>query len=129
MSEREHRRAAGRRYDAQRRNEQPGREFYSKAIWRGPNGLRRQQLGRQPLCERHLAKGMVVAADTVNHRVPHKGDWALFVNPANHESTCKACHDSLIQAEEARGYAVGCSADGRPIARDHPWNRTRLLNG
>jgi 5-methylcytosine-specific restriction protein A len=116
------RRTDNRGYDAKRRKEQPGRKFYDLAVWRGAGGLRAQQLARHPLCERHLAKGEVVAADTVNHRVPHKGDWKLFCDPDNHESTCKDCHDAVIQAEEARGYAVGCNADGRPIARDHPWN-------
>lgn len=116
------RRQSNRAHDV-RRNEQPGRKFYSLAAWRGPNGLRAQQLRRQRLCERHLKKGEVVVADTVNHRIPHKGDWALFIDPANHESTCKACHDALIQAIEARGYEAGCDADGRPIAADHPWNR------
>lgn len=119
------RRRSERLYDAKRRNDKPGRRFYSLAIWRGPDGLRLQQLRRQPLCERHLAKGGVVAADTVNHRTPHKGDWDLFRDPANHESVCKDCHDIIIQAEEARGHAVGCDDAGRPIATDHPWNRAR----
>lgn len=119
------RRLSNRAYDARRRNEKPGRKFYDLAIWRGPDGLRAQQLRRQPLCERHLAKGQVVAADTVNHRIAHKGDWALFCDPGNHESACKDCHDIVIQAEEARGYAVGCDDQGRPIATDHPWNRAK----
>ena len=43
-------------------------------------------------------------ATIVNHRTPHRGDWALFIDPANHESTCKPHHDRDIQAGE-RGAA------------------------
>ena len=95
-------------------------------MWRHPTtGLRARQLRSQPLCQRHLQRGLVVPADTVNHKVPHKGDRALFADPANLESVCAACHDSLIQAEEARGHAIGCGIDGRPIDPGHPWNRAR----
>jgi len=36
-----------------------------------------------------------------NHKRPHKGDPALFWDPANVETVSKAVHDSIIQAEEA----------------------------
>lgn len=61
---------------------------------------REQQLARQPLCERHLQRGEVEPATVVHHRVPHRGAWALFIDPSNHESACKACHDGEIQREE-----------------------------
>jgi 5-methylcytosine-specific restriction protein A len=118
------RRQRNREYDAKRKDT-PGRRFYDLAIWRGSGGLREQQLQRQPLCERHLARGEVVAANTVNHRKAHKGNWDLFCDPANHESTCKDCHDVIIQGIEARGFEVGCDASGRPIDAAHPWTRGR----
>ena len=36
---------------------------------------------------------------------------------------CKACHDTLVQREEARGYTIGADIDGRPVDPNHPWNR------
>lgn len=109
--------------DSRRRKEQEWRGWYSLAIWRGKNGLRAQQLARQPLCERHLARGQDVPADTVNHRVPHEGDWEKFIDPDNHESTCKPCHDQVIKAEESRGFVSGVDIKGRPLDRSHPWNQ------
>jgi hypothetical protein len=76
-------------------------------IWRGTYGLRRLQLTRQVLCERCLSKGKTTPATTVNHRKPHKDDWSLFIDPLNHESTCKDHHDSTIKAEENQGYTIG----------------------
>lgn len=100
------------------------RALYKLPLWRHPTrGLRAQQLAKQPLCERHQRRGEIVAADTVNHRTPHKGDMALFSDPANLESTCAACHSGLIQSEERRGHVIGCDAGGRPIDPTHPWNR------
>jgi 5-methylcytosine-specific restriction protein A len=96
--------------------------WYSSPEWQA---ARRAQLDKAPFCERHAMRGEVVEADTVNHRTPHRGDWRLFIDPANHESVCKACHDGLIQREEARGYRIGCDADGRPIDESHPWNVAR----
>jgi hypothetical protein len=99
------------------------RRWYSLALWRGDRGLRDQQLNREPLCERCKAQGIITAATVVNHRRPHRGDWALFVDPANHESVCKDHHDTLVQREEARGHAIGTGLDGRPVDPEHPWNR------
>jgi 5-methylcytosine-specific restriction endonuclease McrA len=65
------------------------------------------QLSKQPLCERCEAKGRVEAATVVNHRKRHRGDLVLFFDPANHESTCKRCHDRDIQREE-RADDTGC---------------------
>lgn len=88
-----------RAYDGQRRRHSAWRAWYGRKAWAV---ARAAQLALQPLCERHLARGEVVPATVVNHRLPHRGDWALFIDPANHESTCKLCHDRDIQREEAR---------------------------
>jgi hypothetical protein len=57
-----------------------------------------------------------------------------LVRPARHlqagipsgrvETSCKGCHDTLIQRDEARGYVIGCDEAGRPLAPDRLWNRT-----
>jgi len=89
--------------DVARAAAQPWRAWYKRAIWNHPvHGLRAMQLRAQPLCECCLAKSppVVTAATVVHHRVPHRGDWARFVDRANHVSVCKACHDGELQAAE-----------------------------
>jgi 5-methylcytosine-specific restriction enzyme A len=35
-----------------------------------------------------------------DHKVPHRGDRALFFDAANVQCLCKACHDSTKQRQE-----------------------------
>lgn len=37
-----------------------------------------------------------------DHRIPHKGDPALFWDPTNLQTLCKPCHDRDKQREERR---------------------------
>ena len=37
----------------------------------------------------------------VDHVKPHRGDWALFIDPANHQSLCKHHHDQKTAREQA----------------------------
>lgn len=67
--------------------------------------------------------GLQVRATIANHRIRHRGNRKLFFEGPL-ESACKPHHDSLIQREEKRGYRIGCDASGRPLAADHPWNRS-----
>ena len=83
--------------------------WYSKPIW--VDDLRPAQLLREPFCRecarryprsdpRHRTRATVV-----DHVIPFRGIWALFVDPANHQSLCKSCHDrktALEQAERRR---------------------------
>jgi 5-methylcytosine-specific restriction protein A len=41
-----------------------------------------------------------VRAEVVDHIRPHRGDWALFIDPGNHQSLCKSCHDRKTAAEQ-----------------------------
>lgn len=92
---------AAKDYEARRRKEVEYRAWYKLPIWQA---LRSAQLARQPLCETCLSRrGVVTAATVVHHKQPHKGDWQLFVDPTNHESACKPCHDGELQREERRG--------------------------
>lgn len=101
-------------YETRRRRVQEYRAWYRRALWcRRDWGLRALQLAKQPLCEVHLARGVIVAADTVNHRrrvsdgASEAERWALFVDRANHQSVCAHCHASDIQAEERAALASG----------------------
>ncbi|TGY87344.1 HNH endonuclease [Marinicauda algicola] len=95
------------------------RRLYKTAAWMK---ARLAQLARQPLCERCRRRGIVRAATVVNHRVPHKGDWSLFIDPENHESACAPCHDGEIQSAERLGYSKSLAPDGTPTDPAHPWN-------
>ncbi len=117
----EHRRARNREHDARRRTAKPWRANYSKKRWLDK---RDAQLTAEPLCQRCKAKGLVVPATVAHHVIAHRGDADLFWN-GELASSCKDCHDTIEQAIEARGYEIGCDAQGRPVAPDHPWNQKR----
>jgi hypothetical protein len=59
----------------------------------------------------------------VNHRIPHRGDKALFWDRKNWEVACPDHHDIRIQQEEHGTVKSGTDAAGRPLAADHPWNK------
>ena len=40
-------------------------------------------------------------ATVVDHIKPHRGSWPLFIDPANHQSLCKRCHDQKTAREQA----------------------------
>lgn len=69
------------------------------------------------------ADGRVTAADTVDHREPHRGDVRLFFDFDNTQSLCSPCHDSRKDAEERRGYLKEVGVDGMPTDPRHPINR------
>ncbi len=50
-------------------------------------------LRRNPLCAVCLKEGRIEAATTVDHIVPHRGDWRLFWDENNWQSLCKRHHD------------------------------------
>lgn len=89
-----------RRYDADRREREPWRNWYKLAVWQK---ARARRLAIEPLCRRCASSGVVSAAAVVNHIKPHRGDWALFCDTDNHESLCKRCHDGVVQSEERQG--------------------------
>jgi len=93
-------------------------KIYGRAIWQK---LRAEQLRQEPLCRYCKQMGRVVAADTVDHITPHRGDEALAFDPDNLQSLCKPCHDVHADAKDRGKVMAGCDADGYPIADDHPW--------
>lgn len=76
------------------------RAWYKTQAWRR---LRWKILARdlftcqRPGCGRLEANTSLLVAD---HKVPHRGDEALFWDETNLWCLCKACHDSVKQAEE-----------------------------
>ena len=74
--------------------------WYSKPIW--VKRLRPDQLAREPFCRVCSAQGLRTRATVVDHVTPHRGDWGLFVSPANHQSLCKYHHDQKTAREQAQ---------------------------
>lgn len=59
-------------------------------------------LRNHPLCV--MCKeidGRAVPATVVDHRIPHRGDQALFWDKSNWQSLCAHHHSATKQAEEA----------------------------
>ena len=79
--------------------------WYSLSVW--TEDLRPAQLLREPFCRacaaqyppgdpRHRTRATVV-----DHIEPHRGSWARFIDPANHQSLCKRHHDQKTAREQA----------------------------
>lgn len=99
--------------------------FYASTTWRA---LRRAHLAAHPLCEWCREDGRTTAAAVVDHVKAHRGDRALFLDPANLLSLCKPHHDSCAQARDKSGHIRGCSVDGKPRDPSHPWNVARRVS-
>ncbi len=55
----------------------------------------------RPFCVSCAAKGFPhVMATVVDHRIPHRGDMALFWDKGNWQSMCKPCHDRKTATED-----------------------------
>lgn len=81
---------------------------------------RARYLSMHPLCEYCQIKGILTAAEEVDHRVPlHKGGDDTDLNKA---ATCIPCHKAKTAAD--LGYVQrGGGADGFPTGANHPWNK------
>lgn len=91
--------------DANRRSEksQGYRRWYNLSVWK--DDLRPKQLVREPWCQACARRSLRVRATDVDHIQPHDGDWSKFVDPANLQSLCHACH-SAKTIRESRAKAV-----------------------
>ena len=47
-----------------------------------------------------MEQGDVVAANVVDHIVPHKGNEALMWDESNYQSLCKTCHDRKTATDD-----------------------------
>jgi len=60
---------------------------------------REQYLLRNPLCVECLEEHKTVAANEVDHVIPHKGDMVLFWDEKNWQSLCKPHHSRKTHRE------------------------------
>ena len=84
---------------ADRRESAEWHRWYSWQIW--TKRLRPAQLFREPFCRTCAQKGLRVLATRVDHVIPHRGSWALFIDPNNHQSLCERCHNRKTAMEMA----------------------------
>ncbi len=80
-----------------RRASQEWFRWYATSKWRS---LRKRHLAGEALCVMCKAEGVLTVATVVDHITPHKGDLALFWNPANLQSLCQSHHSSDKQRIE-----------------------------
>jgi len=85
----------------------PGRRSARAAEWHGLydgrwRRYRRQFLIEHPLCVDLYGDhgGRVVAAGCVDHIKRHRGNYALFWNPMNHQALCLPCNSKKAALEE-----------------------------
>lgn len=89
---------AVRRADDQRRGSAHSRGYDYR--WRK---YAKRFLREHPLCECPVCRagaGVVRQSEVVDHIVPHRGDMALFWDPANHQAMAKQCHDRKTATED-----------------------------
>ena len=84
---------------AERRASAKYHGWYSLPVW--TDDLRPAQLLREPWCRECARHGVRTRATVVDHVTPHRGDWQLFIDPDNHQSLCKRCHDRKTAREQA----------------------------
>jgi len=96
-----------------------GQRMSDTARWKR---MRAHHLATNPLCVMCKAEGRVKAADTVDHKIPHRGDPALHWDWSNLQSLCAHHHNSHKHSEEMLGYSKAVGVDGLPIDPRHPWN-------
>lgn len=75
-----------------------GKRLYNNQRWRH---LRRRVLDHEPLCRACGARGIIRAAEVVDHIKPHRNDEALFWGESNLQPLCGKCH-SIKTASETR---------------------------
>jgi 5-methylcytosine-specific restriction protein A len=88
------------------------RKLYSTARW---SRLRHAQLSMHPLCHWCMIQEIITEATEVHHADGgHKGDVSKFWS-GPFISTCKPCHSSIGQQQDAGRRVVAYGIDGYPI--------------
>ena len=84
-----------RKQQDERRGSPASRGYDSK--WRKARTL---YLSLHPLCAACQRLGRTVAAQVIDHIVPHRGNRDLFWNERNWQALCKRCHDAKTARED-----------------------------
>jgi len=57
-------------------------------------------LKANPLCVKCIEQTKAIAAEVVDHIIPHKGDHDLFWDKNNHQPLCTPCHNYKTATED-----------------------------
>lgn len=114
-----------RRPDQRSPEAQHYRRLYNSTRWKGPRGVRAEQLKLQPLCEMCLKADRITAATVCDHVDPDtkSTESGFFKGPF--QSLCKPHHDAAKQSEERRGVSSEVGMDGWPTDPRHQANEPR----
>lgn len=108
-----------RKYDAKRRGEKESRRWYKSPAW----AIRRKhQLAEHPTCALCDQEGVMRIRQRmiVDHHPAHNEDYqAFFFGPLR--TLCKHHHDTIAQADEARGFSLEVGEDGWPTDPQNPF--------
>ena len=97
--------------------------FYHSAAWKNTRRNYKQSVGG--LCERCLAKGMIVPADIVHHKIPltdeNVKDLSISLSWDNLQALCRQCHaevhDDMYAQRTGRRYKI--NNNGQVVIRDN----------
>ena len=80
---------------------------------------------RVPLCEHCKARGLLVVATQVDHRLPIE-QGGHPTDSRNLQSLCESCHSVKTGQDKGSSAQVRTTfdVDGCPIDSDHHWNQT-----
>lgn len=97
--------------------------FYHSAAWKNTRRNYKQSVGG--LCERCLAKGMIVPADIVHHKIPltdeNVNDLSISLSWNNLQALCRQCHaevhEDMYAERTGRRYKI--NNNGQVVIRDN----------
>lgn len=88
------------RVEQQRTKREPWRVWYHRYEWKSLSARVRRE---EPLCRECEAAGRVEPTTQVDHIVPHRGVWALFVDRENLQGLCDSHHSAKTAKEVGLG--------------------------
>lgn len=96
--------------------------FYHSQAWKNTRRNYKQSVGG--LCERCLAKGMIVPAEIVHHKIPltadNMNDLNISLSWKNLQALCRQCHaevhDDMYAERTGRRYKI--DSNGHIVIRD-----------
>lgn len=60
---------------------------------------RKAYLAKHPLCVECAKQGLTVAAEDIDHIIPHKGNYRLMWDETNYQALCHSHHSSKTGKE------------------------------
>lgn len=97
------------RYDQGRDQDQSRRWHHSRWMRKATKMF----LAANPLCIACSMKGRTTPATDVDHIVPHRGSWDIFIDQDNWQPLCHSCHSKKTAKEDGRWKTKPAVGEGR----------------